>query len=71
MKYLPFDARCVFVDGPVAIFVHEAPSQVILEAYARLGRVVEIAAQQLHKEPENATASHPARSEPVRAGCTD
>lgn len=56
MKYLPFDARCVFVDGPVAVFIHEAPESVILDAYVNLRAVVEVAAQQLHKEDENATA---------------
>ena len=56
MRYLPFDARCVFVDGPVAVFIHEAPESVILDAYANLRAVVEVAAQQLHKEDENAIA---------------
>ena len=49
MKYLPFDARCVFIDGPVAVYVHEADEQAILDAYDNLRRVVEVAARQLHK----------------------
>ncbi len=69
MKYLPSEARVVLVDGPVAIFIHDASASAILEAYTRLGRLVEVAAQQLHKEPENATASQSARDE--RAGLTD
>ena len=56
MKYLPFDARCVLIDGPVALFIHEAPTQTILDAYERLGRLAALAAQQLHKEDENANA---------------
>lgn len=56
MRYLPFDARCVFIDGPVAVFIHEAPESVILDAYANLRAVIEVAAQQLHKEDENANA---------------
>jgi len=49
VKYLPFDARCVFIDGPVAVFIHEADKQTILDAYANLRAVVEVAAKQLHK----------------------
>jgi hypothetical protein len=68
MKYLPFDARCVFVDGPVAVFIHEAPESVILDAYANLRAVIEVAAQQLHKEDENATPAQPrAPTTPDRA----
>lgn len=49
MKYLPSDARCAFIDGPVAIFIHEAPEQTILDAYDNLRDVIEVAARQLDK----------------------
>lgn len=47
----PFDARCLFLDGPVAICVHDGPwtEEQILEAYTRLGRLVAVAARQLGK----------------------
>jgi len=48
MKYNPMEGRCCFVDGPVAVYVHEAPALDILEAYARLARMVAIAAEQLN-----------------------
>jgi len=47
MKYNHLEARCMFIDGPVAIYVSEAPYNEILEAYHRLGRLVKIAAEQL------------------------
>ena len=47
MKYPPFDARCVFIDGPVAVYVSPATESEILEAYTRLERLVKIAASQL------------------------
>jgi hypothetical protein len=47
LKHNPFDARCVFVDGPVAVFVHEAAQQDILDSYARIARYVAVAAEQL------------------------
>ena len=54
MKYVPFDARVVLIDGPVSVFIHEAPERAILDAYANLKAVIEVAAKQLHKpEPEN------------------
>ena len=47
MKHNPFDARCVFVDGPVAVFVHHAAGQDILDSYARIARYIAVAAEQL------------------------
>lgn len=48
MKYNPLEARCVFIDGPVAVYISEAPGAEILEAYNRLARMVEVAARQLN-----------------------
>jgi hypothetical protein len=48
MKYLPTEARCVFVDGPVAVYVHDAPG--VLEAFDRLRKLVEVADTQLSKK---------------------
>ena len=50
MKYDPLQARVVLVDGPVAVFVHEATESAILDAYANLKALVEVAAKQLHTE---------------------
>lgn len=47
MKYLPFDARVVLIDGPVAVFLHEANEQTILDAFDNLRSLVAVAAQQL------------------------
>ena len=52
MKYPPMEARCVFIDGPVAVYVSEASEEAILEAYTRLGKLVQIAAGQFNHEPE-------------------
>lgn len=49
MKYNPMEARCCFVDGPVAVYVHEAPALEILEAYERLARMIAVAAEQLNQ----------------------
>ena len=47
MKYPPSEARCVFIDGPVAIYVSQASREAIIDAYANLGRCVRVAALQL------------------------
>ena len=52
MKHPPFDARCVFIDGPVAVYISEAPEQEIRDAYIRLERLVKVAASQL-SSPES------------------
>lgn len=45
MKYPPpFEARTLFIDGPVAVTIHEAPVWEILDAYDRLYRLVYTAA---------------------------
>ena len=43
----PTEARVVLIDGPVAVFIHEAGEWEILEAFRRLERLVEVAAKQL------------------------
>lgn len=48
MKYPPQEARCVFIDGPIAVYVSQAPSADILEAYARVKALVEVAARQMN-----------------------
>ena len=52
MKHPPFNARCVFIDGPVAVYVSLATESEILEAYTRLERLVKVAASQL-SSPES------------------
>ena len=52
MKHPPFNARCVFIDGPVAVYISEAPEQEIRDAYTRLERLVDVAASQL-SSPES------------------
>ena len=60
MRYVPTEARCVFVDGPVAVFVHEAPEQTILDAYDNLRGVIEVAARQLHTPIQGDSVCPPA-----------
>ncbi len=36
----PLDARCIFIDGPVAVYVQEAPPHDIRRAHDRLVRLV-------------------------------
>ena len=55
MRHNPFDARCVFVDGPIAVFVHPATQQEILDSYARIARYIAVAAEQLHTEDPDDT----------------
>ena len=50
MRYVPSEARVVLIDGPVAVFVHEATEAEILDAYENLKALVEVAARQLHTE---------------------
>ena len=50
MRHNPLEARTLFVDGPVAIYVSSATREEILAAYARLAPCVAIAAEQLHQE---------------------
>lgn len=47
LMHNPMDARCVFVVGPVAVFINQAPQAEILEAYAEIEKYVRIAAEQL------------------------
>lgn len=49
MHYPPMEARVVLIDGPVAVYIHEAPREAILEAYKRLERLVNVAAKDLDK----------------------
>lgn len=59
MKYIPTDARVVLIDGPVALFIHDAESGVsILQSLARLTKLALVAAQQLDAEK----AKHAART---------
>lgn len=52
MKYPPpLEARTAFVDGPISVFIHQAPEAEILEAFARLSRLVPVAARLLEAEP--------------------
>ena len=47
MKYDHFNARVLFVDGPIELRICEAPTQEIVDAYERLFRLVRVAAVQL------------------------
>lgn len=53
MKYDPLQARVMLVDGPVAVFLHQASERELREAYSRLGSLVNAACTQLgeaHKQ---------------------
>ena len=41
------DGALLFVDGPLALYIREAPEEDILDAYERLGKLVAVAAKQL------------------------
>ena len=45
MKYNHQEARCLFIDGPLAVYVSQAPLAEIQEALARLALLVEVAAK--------------------------
>lgn len=47
MKYDPLQARVVLVDGPVAVFLHQASEQELHDAFKRLQRLFGIAAVEL------------------------
>ena len=47
MKYPPHEARVVFVDGPVAIYLHEASKEELEAALARIRTLVGVALPQL------------------------
>lgn len=50
MKYNPLEARTLFIDGPVAIYISTASREDILAAYERLASYVRIAAEELDGE---------------------
>ena len=50
MKHNPLEARTLFIDGPVAIYISTASREEILAAHDRLTACVLIAAEQLHNE---------------------
>ena len=49
MKYHPETARCVFIDGPVSVYVQDADPDEILAAYARLDKLVAVCAEEFRK----------------------
>lgn len=49
MKYHPETARCVFIDGPVSVYVQDADPNEILAAYARLDKLVAVCAEEFRK----------------------
>ena len=51
MKFNPTEARCVFIDGPVALFIHDADPVEIEAAYNRLRQYVWALSEQLRKVP--------------------
>jgi hypothetical protein len=50
VKYNPLEARVVLIDGPVAVYIHEAPTRELVDAIARLNRLLTIAVLELDKE---------------------
>jgi hypothetical protein len=69
MKYPPEEARCVFIDGPVAVYVSEASGELIWEAFGRLGKLVAVAALEMSMQKE---ANDPDSSQPIRpVPCAD
>jgi hypothetical protein len=51
------DARCCFIDGPVAIYLQQAPMTDLIEAYERLGRMVRVAAREMNEAVERPASS--------------
>lgn len=49
MTYHPETARCVFIDGPVSVYVQDADPDEILAAYARLDKLVAVCAEEFRK----------------------
>lgn len=50
MKYNPLEARMLFIDGPVAIYISTASREDIVAAIERLTSYVYLAADHLHEE---------------------
>lgn len=50
----PLEARCVFIDGPVAVYVHEAPAHQIRHAYDRLLRLISCMCTELEQAERKA-----------------
>lgn len=52
----PLESRLAFIDGPVAIFIHDAPVAEIGAALERLRRLVAVATLQLAEKQESSDA---------------
>lgn len=59
----PFDARLVFMNGPLALYVHKATREEINHAYNCLGRYLTIACDQFDLE-DSVQAQRPLPSPP-------
>lgn len=46
------NARCLFVDGPVAVSIITGSEQEILDAFDRLRRLVAVAAKSVQQQPD-------------------
>lgn len=57
--YNPLEAHCVFIEGPVALFIHRAARRELEEAYATLGAYLAIAIDQF----ELSNNLHPDRAD--------
>lgn len=64
--YPPADADNLFIDGPVSISIHAAPEHDILEAFARLARLVPVSAKYLAERFIARAGSPPADQDKVR-----
>jgi len=52
MRYDPLQARVVLVDGPVAVFLHQAPQAELRAALMRLQKAVDVACIELGRANE-------------------
>ena len=50
MRYNPLEARTLFIDGPVAVYISTASREEIEAAYWRIANYVKVAAIELDKE---------------------
>jgi len=60
-------ARCMFVDGPVAIYICEAGEADIRDAIGRVSRLAYIAARLMNHPEENRDANERLLRNPARA----
>lgn len=70
MRYDPLQARVMLVDGPVAVFLHQAPQTELRAALMRLQKMVDAACTELgraHEQEKGLSAEWLAYKEEVHA----